>query len=237
MKKVAYYLLLVVLIGVFGFSAYKIGSYYWAKHQSDAVTEEAAQHVHVETEEDKQIIDVDFDELKAISDDIVGWIYCEGTQVNYPVLQGPDNELYLYHLLDGSWNINGSIFMDFRGSRDFSDPNNILYGHHMKSGTMFAMLTNYKEQSYFDEHPCMYLFTPQQNYRLDLFAGVLVSSDDEIYNSELSDEYLQYCMDNSTFVSPVGIPTENPIVTLSTCSFEFDEARYVVLTELVPLED
>lgn len=239
MKKIAYYTVLVILLGVFAFSAYKIGGYYLEKYKSDKVTQEAAQYVHIEPKEseDPNIIDVDFKSLQEVSDDIVGWLYCPDTQINYPVAQGSDNAYYLTHLLDGSYNVNGTIFMDFRGAEDFSDFNNVLYGHHMKSGAMFAILVKYWEQEFYDAHPCMYLLTPKQNYRLDLFAGLVVPSDDEVYSSNVSMDHLQYLADNSTFTSSVDISTVNSIVTLSTCSYEFEGARYVVMAKMVPMTE
>ena len=240
MKKVAYYAVLVILIGVFAVSAYKIGGYYWAKHKSDTVTQEVAQYVHIEqpaVEEEPEMIEVDFKSLQEINSDIVAWIYCPGTQINYPVVQGGDNAYYLNHLLDGSYNVNGTIFMDFRGAADFSDFNNILYGHHMKSGAMFANIIKYQDPKFYDAHPCMYLFTPEQNYKLELFAGLLVAADDGVYSSDLSMDYLQYLVGRSNFTSPVSISGDDTIVTLSTCSYEFEDARYIVLAKMVPKEE
>lgn len=234
MKKVVYYALLIVLIGVFAFSAYKIGSYYLEKYRSDKLIDHAAQHVHVDEDKPK-LIEVDFDALREINSDIVAWLYCPDTQINYPVVKGTDNDFYLTHALDRSWNDNGSIFMDYRGVADFSDPNNILYGHHMKTGAMFAVLIKYKEQSFYDAHPTMYLLTPQQNYQLNLFSGTIVPSNDEIYSSHVSLEHIKECTDNSTFAAKTDIPTDHPVLTLSTCSYEFKNARYVVLAEIVPM--
>ena len=239
MKKAAYYVLLAALIGGFAFSAYKVGSYLWEKHKSDQVTQEAAKYVQVEKTEDAEpeMITVDFDALREVNSDVIAWIYCPDTQINYPVVQGPDNDYYLSHLLDGSYNANGTIFMDYHGAADFSDANHLLYGHHMKTGAMFANLIKYKDPDFYKKHPCMYLFTPQQNYRLDLFAGLVVEADDDIYFGDVTMEQLQRCVSRSTFTAQTDIPAENPIVTLSTCSYEFDDARYIVLAELVPIEE
>lgn len=237
MKKVAYYVLLVILLGVFAFSAYKIGSYYWEKHKSDQLTQEAAKYVRIdETDNEPEMIEVDFDALREISSDVVAWIYCPDTQINYPVVQGSDNIYYLSHLMDDSYNVNGTIFMDYRGKADFSDVNNIIYGHHMKSGAMFANLIKYKEKGFYEAHPVMYLFTPEQTYRLDLLAGLVVEADDPIYNFDLDTEQVQYYMSRSTFASKAKVNSDYPLVTLSTCSYEFEEARYVVLAQMVPIK-
>ena len=118
MKKVLYYLLLAVLIGVFAFSAYKIGSYLVEKHKSEQVTKAAEEFTApVETDEeqttkDPERISVDFDALRQQNGDVVAWLYGADTGLNYPVVQADDNDYYLYRLLDGSYNKNGTLFVD-----------------------------------------------------------------------------------------------------------------------------
>lgn len=236
MKKAVYRVLLIVLIGTFAFSIYKIGSYYWEKHKSDQVTQTAEQYVKIPDKKEPEMISVDFEELLKINSDVIAWIYCPGTQISYPVVQGSDNSYYLYHLIDGTWNDNGTIFMDCAGKSDFSDANNVIYGHHMKSGAMFAELTKYKDASYYEKHPIMYLFTPDKTYRLDLLAGVVVNAKDPIYNFTISEEQIGEYMRSSTFTSKAAINMDCSMLTLSTCSYEFDNARYVVLTQMVPIE-
>ena len=107
MKKVLYYLLLAVLIGVFAFSAYKIGSYLVEKHKSEQVTKAAEEFTTpVETDEEQttkepERISVDFDALRQQNGDVVAWLYGADTGLNYPVVQADDNDYYLYRLLDG----------------------------------------------------------------------------------------------------------------------------------------
>ncbi len=245
MKKSVYYFLLIVLLGVFAYSVYRIGGYLLEKRRSEEMAATAAQFVHtpepLETdphelpEEEEQPLEVDFDALRQLNGDVVAWLYVPGTRINYPVVQGHDNNYYLYRLLDGTWNDNGTLFLDYRCRADFSDENSIIYGHHMRSGTMFATLTKYKDQSFYDEHPFLYLTTPTQKYRVDLFAGCIVEVDANIYQNEIPPECLAKYIGRSTFYPNHDIAAEGPILTLSTCSFEFENARYVVLGVLVPI--
>ena len=244
MKKSVYCSLLIILLGLFAYSAYRVGGYLLEKRRSEEMAATAAQFVHTPKpepkplelpEEEEQPLEVDFDALRQLNGDVVAWIYVPGTQINYPVVQGSDNDYYLYRLLDGTWNDNGTLFLDYRCSADFSDENSIIYGHHMRSGTMFAALTKYKDQSFYDEHPSLYLTTPAQKYRVDLFAGCVVEADADIYQTEISPEYLAACVGRSTFRPNHEIAAEGPILTLSTCSFEFEDARYVVLGVLAPV--
>ena len=135
-------------------------------------------------------------------------------------------------------NANGSIFMDYRNAPDFSDRNTLIHGHHMRSGNMFAGLMNYKKGGYYEKHDHMYIMTPQGTYRMDLLCGSVVEAFDDIYSAEPTQEAIAACMRKSRFQSSLGLPEEDAkIVTLSTCSYEFDDARFVVLGVLSPVEE
>ena len=182
-------------------------------------------------------ISVDFAALQAKYPDVVGWIYGANTGINYPIVQTAEEggEYYLYRDIDGSSNKNGTIFLDWRCNSDFTTQNNLLYGHNMKSGRMFAAITKYKDQSFYDAHPYLYLYTPNQLYRVNLFAGMVTPHDSDVYAYELSSDYIKQCISSSTFTSTTGTPTGN-ILTLSTCDYVYDNARYVVMGEMVPID-
>ena len=242
MKKAVYYILLAVFIGVFLFAAYQIGSYMLEKHKSDEVLKDAGKYVYIpdlssdeEPEGEPEQVYVDFAALEGVNSDIVAWLYGADTGLNYPIVQAEDNDYYLYRLLDGTWNKNGTIFLDWRCNSDFTTQNNLLYGHNMKSGRMFAAITKYKEQSFYDAHPYLYLYTPNQLYKVNLFAGMVTPHDSDVYSYELSSDYIKQCISSSTFTSTTGTPTGN-ILTLSTCDYVYDNARYVVMGEMVPID-
>lgn len=185
-------------------------------------------------EDESDMLSVDFAALSQINPDIVGWLYCEGTAINYPVVQGCDNEHYLDHLFDGSENANGCLFLDSRVEPSFSSRHSIIYGHHMQSGAMFAALDNYKRQSYYDAHPTMQLITPDETYEIQLFAAYVTAPSEDAWNVSFSsdEEFLRWLDDakaSSTFSSDVEPAPEDFILTLSTCSYEFSGSRLVVL--------
>ena len=184
---------------------------------------------------------IDFDELKKINDDCVAWIYIEDTDINYPIVQGSDNSYYLKHLIDGKWNNSGSIFMDSRVSADISDRHSIIYGHHMKNGTMFSGLTKYKEQEYFDAHPEGWLITPEGTYRIEFFAGYVANVKSAAWDLgfESDDDFESWTQEakkQSWFTSALSPAVTDRILTLSTCSYEFDNARYVLHGVLYEIE-
>lgn len=240
-------------IGVFAYSAWQLLGYWQEVRSSENfVSDLAQQTVTLKTPEpassgqtqqeepaETAPIAVDFAALQAQNAEVVAWLYCPDTVINYPVAQSTNNSKYLYTLLDGTSNQNGTLFMDFRSEADFSHANTILYGHNMKSGKMFGTLDLYKSQSYFDEHPLWYLLTPQGDYKLEIAAGWVTQDNDPLYvipaGQEEIERLLQDADRKSAFDSGITLSTEDKLVTLSTCSYENEKARYVLLGRLVPL--
>jgi len=187
--------------------------------------------------QDESLPIIDFASLQVKYPDVVGWIYSPDTPINYPIVCGKDNNQYLRHLPDGSYNTAGSIFLDYRCEEIGETQNTVIYGHNMKNGTMFSSLTKYKSQDYYDSHPTVYLSTPEGNYQIELYAGAVVKVSSDIYLSSPGEALLQKALadvkSKSTFASDVTIEPGENIVTLSTCSYEFENARYVIVGKLI----
>ena len=245
-------LLCTSVVAFSGWQVYKIMSEY---QSGEKVYLELEEYVSPQTEEkntdhqtesseseNKTILPVvEFEKLKSINNDFVAWIYCEGTAINYPVVHYKDNTYYLKHMFDGSYNSAGCIFLDCRNSSDFTDENNIIYGHHMKNNSMFSSITKYKQQAYYDEHPELLLMTPEQNFKIELFSGYVANVEDEAWQLIFDSEedravWIERTIEKSTFNSPVIPAATDKIITLSTCSYEFDNARYVLTGVLTPIE-
>ena len=183
---------------------------------------------------------VDFSKLMTRNSDVTGWLYCAGTPINYPVVQAKDNDKYLHADLSGKYLRSGTLFVDYRNAAIGKDRQYILYGHSMKNNTMFGSLMDYKKQSYYDAHPVLYYLTPNAEYRIELFAGCVMKVPEIIYQPnpgiEEYNAYLAEMRGKSTFRSDVTVEPEDTVVVLSTCSYEFDNARYVALGKLVKIE-
>ena len=176
-----------------------------------------------------------FDYYRSNYSNVVGYIYSPYTVINYPILRGTQvNDFYLSHDINGNADINGCIVLEPLNSSNFSDDNTILYGHNMRSGAMFASLCNYKSSSYFSNHPYMYILTPTQNYRLDLWAGIICPHDDPVFATGHDSANRQSFYRRSTFTTSLGAP-EGRMVTLCTCSYEANNYRYCVLGKLVEI--
>lgn len=206
---------------------------------SAAVTAPAAEAAEAEGE--CPPITVDFDALRAINPDIVGWIYCPQTRINYPVLHGENNDKYISTGYDGKWIPSGSIFMDAANAPDFSDPNTIIYGHHMGDGSMFTALDLWQDQKHFDRHPVMWLLTPERDYKVVLFSAYYVSAYADVYS--IFREYdtpfkyfLHSAVRDSAVTGPELPEGEARYVMLSTCAYVFTDARAVVHGVLEPLD-
>jgi len=183
---------------------------------------------------------VDFELLRENFPGIVGWIKLEGTQIDYPVMQAENNWYYLGRLPDGTSHRSGSVFLDYRNSNDFSDKSMLIYGHYSRTHDMFGALEDYRKKGFYDEHPVIYLYTPERDYEMVLIAGYLVDSgvgaevpplrfrDDDAFLS-----HIEKIKRLSFFTSGVEVGPDDRIVSLATCAYDFTNARLIIVGKLV----
>lgn len=191
-----------VLIGVFlvilmvaGYQLYKIWEEYHKaeaeystlqefvktpEREPDGMEPEKIEPVDLEEQEST----IDFEGLKKVNPDIVAWIRIEAAGIDYPVVQGEDNDYYLHHTFRGESNIAGSIFMDYRNV-DFMDEKVILYGHNMRDGSMFAGLKDLNVS----EKPIAVVYTPAEILKYRLYEENFVSPKDEVYQLKSEPEH------------------------------------------------
>lgn len=187
---------------------------------------------------------MDFSDLFKQNADVVAWLTIGDTVVNYPVVQAQDNQYYLNHRFDKEYSRAGALFVDCRNTPGFQDQNTIIYGHHMGNGTMFCTLKNYKKQSYYDQYPNMTLYTPNGDYLVEFFAGMIVPIRQktlpcfymQFENDEAFSAYIGDAKRRSTFQSTVDVQPGDRIVTLCTCTYEVYNARYVLQGKLTPMQ-
>ena len=212
-----------------------------AEAEPSALEEEGIPEMIVEEEVvEVAPIQVDFDTLLADAPDTVGWLYSLDGEINLPVVQGEDNQYYLRRLPNGDYSFGGSLFLDYLATSDFSDTISFIYGHNMRNGSMLQPITAYQKQAYYDTYPVMYLLTPDQNYKLEVFSGYVtdVESDAYTYNFASDEEkegYIQMLQNMSDFSSPVDVSAEDEILCLSTCTYEYEDARYVLFSRMIPI--
>lgn len=178
--------------------------------------------------------EVDFDELKKINEDVVGWLYMEALpDISYPVVQGDDNEYYLHHTYKKEAVFAGAIFIDMKNTLDFSDQNTIVYGHNMKDGSMFGNLKQYKKQETVDKSPYFWIITPDDAYKYVIFSVYTASVKGDTYTlikgpgketityGNSMKEKSELDLEDHAFVET------DKIITLSTCTGN-ESTRFVV---------
>lgn len=202
----------------------------------------------VENPDDQEKFRVNFDELMEINADTIGWIrfYPEPSIINYPLVQGDDNDLYLHKTFSANENTLGTIFLDTAADPKLGDRNSIIYGHRMKDGSMFRKLEEYKDKSFWETNPYFYIYTPdgrELTYHIYATGTVLDTSDTYLTGFASDDEFqsfIDYTKSTADYDTGVSVEVDDKVVTLSTCTAASDEYRYVVhgvLEKDVRLED
>lgn len=196
-----------------------------------AQTEETTKAEETETEPETEpyVSPIDFEALWAENPDTVGWIEVEGTNINYPIVKGTDNDFYLNHDFYGKESVAGAIYMDFESQADFDGRNNILYGHNMKNGSMFKDVVKYKDEEYFKEHQFFTIYTPEREIRLKAVAAYYgeakpIVRKTRFKSQESFDAFVREMISPCGYAEPVDYPART-LYTLVTCSYEINDAR------------
>ena len=200
-----------------------LGAIWFSYHQGQQKYAELAEYADAGSGAESEIV-VDWDALRAINPDVVAWLLIPGTNVNYPIVKGADNEYYLSHDFGGEagWLAQyGAVFMDWRNNPDWSDESYFMYGHHMIDGSMFAGIADMADQARFDACRTILLASPDGNFRLRSYSLVHCSDDDPIVETGFAsgDAMTAYIQDKiERSVVDVG---EIPAASEITKSFAF----------------
>ncbi len=232
-----------IILGLAGIIHYRRNEIYQRKQHEELVEqvtdneEENDEGDNISAESDvkqemEYVSPIDFTTLRAQNPDVVAWIRIPGTQIDYPVVQGEDNDYYLHHDLNGDDSASGTIFLDYADQVDFSTLHNLFYGHHMRDGSMFKDICKYKDQAYFDEHKEILLYTPDREIRLQALAALCTTSDAIRRKTEFTSEdefsaYIQQMTEGASASSPAE-GTITRLYSFVTCSYEFDDARTIL---------
>lgn len=175
-------------------------------------------------------------ELQAVNPDVTAWLTVPGTGIDFPIVQGEDNVYYLTHNLEGERSTLGVPFLDVRCSRDFSDFNSVLYGHHISGGRMFSDLDKFREAAFFTEHGECTLITEKKIYTVRLIACLITPSDSFVYHTVFLSEqekriFLRDISEKALWKRDFEAEAllDKQMLTLSTCAYEYDGARTAVI--------
>lgn len=179
---------------------------------------------------------IDFDGLKKENSETVGWLEIPSAKISYPIVQASDNDKYLTTSFDGTASKSGAIFLDCDSSSDMMGRHTIIYGHHMRDGSMFANLVDFKDADYFRENSEITLYTPDRTLNLTVIAAYAQSgSDGSVRKFTFEDDAdFHEFVEQRIAMSPnqrTGIDVSNVerLYTFITCSYEADDMRTIVL--------
>ncbi len=180
-----------------------------------------------------------YEEAKKTNPDVIGWISVPNTRIDYPVVRTDDNEYYLTHNVEKEESKHGAVFMDFRNSNSDQQRHIILYGHNMKNGTMFHDLNNYKQRSFFEENRIITFLWDGKETKWEVYAAYVVKqgvyyihtrfgSDDNYV--EYMNSIIDYAKESKYSVvdDTVSIKASDQVLTLSTCTYEYDNSYFAV---------
>lgn len=185
---------------------------------------------------------VNFSELlRDTNPEIVAWIWCPDTVINYPVAQHADNIFYLNADIRGDPSSIGAIFLEYANFKDFSDRNNIMHGHHMNDGSMFATLSEWQQADYCTEHPVLYLNTVYGgNYKIEVLAAFTTTANSEAYRFEFdgNNDFMRWVswLDSQSLIHPeLRLSSSDRFITLSTCAYSSEDSRTVLVGRMVQM--
>ena len=229
MKRMINNILLIICIFIFCISTWKLYGYYRSyKKAKDTYSKIAKENVKISKNERK----IDFKKLKSQNQDIAGWIYIRGTTIDYPIVQGKDNEEYLHQDFNKKKSSSGTIFLDNNCKKDFTSDNNIIYGHHMKNGTMFAQLLKFREKSFLKKHNEIMIFTPDRTIHLKVISAYAQKAQNKIpvtfANEEQKKAYIKKIESMSEQPIKTSRINDSHISTFVTCSYEGEDNRTYV---------
>lgn len=222
-------LLIVFLIGII-ISIYEIIVWIDNNKKTTQMISKINDVITISEEKDLNVSEkyiIDFEKLMKINSDIIGWIKVEGTEIEYPVVQGTDNSFYLKHSLDKTYNAAGWIFADYRNQFGKQrDKNTIIYGHNRRDGSMFCSLKDVLKSDWYEENKKerkiifitkdeKNIYEPFSAYQIEQESYYLTTkfSTNEEYN-----KFLQTIKLRTEVNFNVDITENDEILTLSTCA-------------------
>lgn len=179
--------------------------------------------------------------LQEVNPDVLGWILIPDSQIDYPIVQGADNQFYLRHTWDGERNGVGSVFLECANQPDMTEFHTIVYGHNMKDGSMFASLRKYAEEQYWRDHPYIYIANSEGVCRYEVFSAYRARVDSYTYGlgferQQDKESFIQMLLQNSQIDTGIQPEATDRILTLSTCSGMGYTTRWVVNARLKMVE-
>ncbi len=242
-KKVIYALIEIILIIIIFLSSYKIYTWLNSRNKSIKILEDLSNSIKIVENDQKELTleeqyHIDFDSLKNINSDTIGWIKVNYTDIEYPIVKTNNNSYYLRHSFDKSYNIFGWIFANYENNFDGTDKNLTLFGHAMYDGSMFGTLKKVFTNDWINNsnHEII-LVSENRVEKYIIFSAYKYDAETFYFKNDFIDEYdyasfLKIIKNRSSYDFNVDINTDDKILTLSTCD-EDNIHRVVVHAKLI----
>ena len=221
----------IVLISIIAICAYKI----YDKTAEYKKADESYEQIRLEKKNENN------NNLYDKYEDYRGWIKVDNTNIDYPIVQGKDNSFYLDKDINKNYVSSGSIFMNYLNN-GFNDENTVLFGHHMRNKTMFAQLTKFKDKDFFNQNNLIKIEDENNTYTYEVFSVYVADLNNKDYlkvnfnNEQDKENYINYIKNRSLYKKDIEVNSSDDIITLYTCSYEFDDARTIVHGKLISTE-
>lgn len=225
------FLVIVIVLLLVAFSGYAL----WDSNQLHNAASSSTYEIFKPTVEGES---ESFEELCAINPEVFSWLTVYGTSIDYPVTQGEDNLKYVNTDAKGEYAVSGAIYLDYENSRDFTDFNSIMYGHHMEKNAMFGNIGLFSDREFFDARQYGNLYVDGKNYGIEFFLFMHVDAYDYsvyapgIAGEEMCQAYLDNLQEKAKFTRDIDVTTEDRLVLLSTCSSASTNGRDVLVGRL-----
>ncbi len=238
----------ILFLCLFCFSLYNyLNSYHYLRLENKVQNE----LIEIATSDELSVIEginieqtskINFEELKTINKDVVGWIKIDGTNIDYPVVQSDNNSYYLKRNIYKEYSPYGTIFIDATSSLNFSDNNTFIYGHNTLNRSMFADIKKYMNKEFYKNNHA-YLYTPTKNYKIEIFSAYYDDAMSDSYILKFNNDldwinYLDIIKSKSFYKTNVEVNVNDSIITLYSCSFEKSnnkDNRYFIHGKLIEI--
>lgn len=230
----------IVLVLIF-IIAFVIATYIYNK-SDNALNEIVIDKTKVTSEKTERMLQVE--ELKKENEDIIGWLEIPNSNISFPVVQGTDNQYYMTHTYKKEKSKDGSIFLDKDYNWDLPSSNLLLYGHNNKNGNMFQGLLEYKEESYYKEHPTIKFTTVNEDSEYEILSvflsRVYYKNENDVFryyyfiNAENEEQYNYYIEESkkvSLYDTGKTAKYGDQLLTLSTCEYSQEDGRFVIVAK------
>ena len=232
-KKYILDIVCIFMVVIMFYSGYKIVLWFKDNNQNKELMNKIYEQVIIEENEESDEYNVDISELYKMNPDCVGWIKVEGTDIEYPIVKTTDNEFYLTHTFDKSYNKAGWIFVDYRNALDGTDENIVIYGHNRKDGSMFDSLKRVLTDEWFKDKGDMkiYLILGNELHEYRVFSAYTIEMEEYYLTTQFIDEkefekYIKEVKSRSIKNFQIDVNTKDKLLTLSTCA---DNNKYRVV--------